>query len=84
MTTTATPFLMFQGGVGREAVEFYVSLFDDGEILDLESYPAGDARPRGHHHARPLPHRGPEISGLRQLRGPRLWLHAVTFGVDRG
>src|SRR6188768_2741364 len=47
MTTQATPFLMFQGGVGREAVEFYVSLFDDGEILDLESWPAGTPAPEG-------------------------------------
>ena len=45
--TTATPFLMFQGGVGREAVEFYVSLFDDGEILDLDLYPAGMPAPEG-------------------------------------
>ena len=45
--TTATPFLMFQGGVGREAVDFYVSLFEDGEILDLETYPAGGPAPEG-------------------------------------
>ena len=38
---------MFQGGVGREAVDFYVSLFEDGEILDLETYPAGGPAPEG-------------------------------------
>lgn len=47
MTTTATPFLMFQGGVGREALEFYVSVFEDGEVLDLELYPAGTPAPEG-------------------------------------
>jgi len=45
--TTATPFLMFQHGVGREAVDFYVSLFDDGEILDVDTYPAGGPAPEG-------------------------------------
>ena len=45
--TTATPFLMFQGGVGREALEFYVKLFDDGEILDIEFYGAGGPGPEG-------------------------------------
>ena len=45
--TTATPFLMFQRGVGREAVEFYVSLFEDGEVLDLDVYPAGGPAPEG-------------------------------------
>jgi len=38
---------MFQGGVGREAVDFYVSVFEDGEILDLETYPAGGPAPEG-------------------------------------
>ena len=45
--TTATPFLMFQGGVGREAVDFYVSLFEDGEVLELDTYPAGGPAPEG-------------------------------------
>lgn len=47
MADSAIPFLMFQGGVGREAVEFYVSLFDDGEVLDLEPYPGGGPAPEG-------------------------------------
>ena len=38
---------MFQGGVGREAVEFYVSLFDDGEVLDLALYGADGPGPEG-------------------------------------
>jgi len=45
--TNATPFLMFQRGVGREAVDFYMSVFDDGEVLDLDLYPAGGPAPEG-------------------------------------
>ena len=38
---------MFQGGVGRAAVEFYVSLFDDGAVLDLALYGADGPGPEG-------------------------------------
>jgi len=37
MTVSAAPFLMFQGEA-EEAMTFYVSLFDDGEVLDLVPY----------------------------------------------
>ncbi|WP_084129013.1 VOC family protein [Demequina sp. NBRC 110055] len=47
MSDSAIPFLMFQGGVGREAIDLYVSLFDDGEILDLDLYPAEGPAPEG-------------------------------------
>jgi len=44
MTTTVTPFLMFQGQA-EEAMTFYVSLFEEAEIESLEKYDddAGDA-----------------------------------------
>jgi len=45
--TTATPFLMFQRGEGRAALDFYLSLFDDGEILELDTYPEGGPAPVG-------------------------------------
>ena len=45
--TTATPFLMFQHGVGREALDFYMSVFKDGEVLELDTYPAGGPAPEG-------------------------------------
>jgi predicted 3-demethylubiquinone-9 3-methyltransferase (glyoxalase superfamily) len=45
--TTATPFLMFQRGVGREALDFYLSVFDDGEVLELDTYPEGGPAPAG-------------------------------------
>src|SRR5262249_62147719 len=39
--TTMRPFLMFEGRA-EEAMQFYVGLFADGEILDLVRYgPAG-------------------------------------------
>lgn len=47
MTTRACPFLMFQGGVAREAMDFYISLFDDGEILSLAAYGAEGPGPEG-------------------------------------
>ncbi|GAA3003411.1 VOC family protein [Actinokineospora diospyrosa] len=40
-----TPFLMFQGKQAEAAITFYVSLFDDGEVLDLKH--AGPDGPGG-------------------------------------
>ena len=47
MSTRAHPFLMFQGGVGHEAIDFYVSLFDDGAILSLTAYGPDGPGPEG-------------------------------------
>ncbi|MEU8080042.1 VOC family protein [Catellatospora citrea] len=38
--TTLTPFLMFEGAA-TEAMNFYVSLFDDGEILTVTPHQGG-------------------------------------------
>lgn len=46
VSARAYSFLMFQGGVGRAAVDFYVSLFD-GEIVTMETYGAGGPGPEG-------------------------------------
>jgi predicted 3-demethylubiquinone-9 3-methyltransferase (glyoxalase superfamily) len=40
-----TPFLMFTGAA-EEAMTFYTSLFDDGEILEIERCGPGDPAPR--------------------------------------
>jgi predicted 3-demethylubiquinone-9 3-methyltransferase (glyoxalase superfamily) len=32
------PFLMFQGGVAQQAMDFYLSLFDDARVLDITRY----------------------------------------------
>jgi predicted 3-demethylubiquinone-9 3-methyltransferase (glyoxalase superfamily) len=37
----ATPFLMFQGGVAQQAMDLYVSLFADGEVLRLDRFGPG-------------------------------------------
>ncbi|MDP2313632.1 MAG: VOC family protein [Pseudomonadota bacterium] len=37
MTTTVRPFLMFEGRA-EEAMDFYVSLFEDGEVLEVSRY----------------------------------------------
>ena len=36
----ARPFLMFQGDNAEEAMQFYVSLFADGEIEEIQRYGA--------------------------------------------
>ncbi|TQN28767.1 putative 3-demethylubiquinone-9 3-methyltransferase (glyoxalase superfamily) [Haloactinospora alba] len=41
-----TTFLMFEGAA-EEAMTFYVSLFEDSEILDITRYGAGEAGPEG-------------------------------------
>lgn len=41
------PFLMFQGGVAEEAMRFYISLFADGEMLDIRRYGPGEPGPEG-------------------------------------
>ena len=35
--TTVTPFLMFEGQA-EQAMTFYVSLFDDGKVIDIVRY----------------------------------------------
>ncbi|MFU8874066.1 VOC family protein [Micromonospora sp. SL4-19] len=39
--TTITPFLMFEGAA-TEAMNYYVSLFDDGEILSVTHHQSDD------------------------------------------
>lgn len=46
MTAEMRPFLMFAGNA-EEAMTFYVSLFEDGEIIDIARYGAGAAGPEG-------------------------------------
>ncbi len=40
------PFLMFQGGHAETAMNLYVSLFEDGEILDITRWQRGEAARR--------------------------------------
>src|SRR5262245_51688769 len=46
MPTTARPFLMFQGKA-EEAMNFYVSLFADGKIVELVRWPKGSPGAEG-------------------------------------
>ena len=48
-TTNISPFLMFSG-TAREAVEFYVSVFDDSEVVHLALYEPGEAGKEGMAH----------------------------------
>ncbi|ARP84918.1 VOC family protein [Bordetella genomosp. 9] len=47
MATQITPFLMFQNGEAEAAMNFYVSLFPDGEVEQIKHYEAGQAGPEG-------------------------------------
>ncbi|WP_434509962.1 VOC family protein [Desulfitobacterium sp. AusDCA] len=42
-----TPFLMFQDGNAEEAMNFYISLFDNSEIVNLTRYGANEAGKEG-------------------------------------
>lgn len=46
MTRSVTPFLMFEGKA-EEAMNFYVSLFADSEILSVDHYGPGEQGPEG-------------------------------------
>lgn len=46
MNAKVTPFLMFQG-TAADAMQFYVSLFPDGKILDDLRYGPGEAGTEG-------------------------------------
>jgi predicted 3-demethylubiquinone-9 3-methyltransferase (glyoxalase superfamily) len=47
MSTTVRPFLMFQGSKAEEAMNFYVSLFDDGKIVEIIRWGKGGAGAEG-------------------------------------
>ena len=46
MQHKVTTFLMFEG-TAEEAMSFYMSLFDDSQIVAMEKYGANDAGPEG-------------------------------------
>lgn len=45
--TTIRPFLMFQGGDGGAALRFYLSVFPDAQIEEIEHYGAAGPGPEG-------------------------------------
>ncbi len=47
MAKQIAPFLMFQGGVAEQAMDFYTSLFDDGRIVDITRYGPEGPGPAG-------------------------------------
>ena len=44
---SVTPFLMFQGGIAEEAMNFYTSLIDDSEITSIVRYGANEGGDEG-------------------------------------
>jgi predicted 3-demethylubiquinone-9 3-methyltransferase (glyoxalase superfamily) len=47
MAKQIAPFLMFQDGQAEEAMNFYVSLFDDGRIVKIARYGPEGPGPEG-------------------------------------
>lgn len=47
MPKQLVPFLMFQGGVAEDAVTFYMSVFDDGRVIDVTRYGPSGPGPEG-------------------------------------
>lgn len=47
MVASVTPFLMFQGDVAETAMAFYVSVFPDAEVLEIERYGPGEQGSEG-------------------------------------
>ena len=47
MSARVRPFLMFQGVQAEAAMNFYLSLFDDAEILQIQRYGAEGPGPEG-------------------------------------
>jgi len=45
--TSMTPFLMFQGGKGEEALDFYVATVPDSRIVAIDRFAAGEPGPEG-------------------------------------
>ena len=45
--STMQPFLMFQDRHAEQAMNLYVSLFDDGEVLDVTRWQKGEQGPEG-------------------------------------
>ena len=44
MAQTVTPFLMFEGRA-EEAINFYISVFEDSRVISLRRYGPGEAGP---------------------------------------
>lgn len=45
--TRATPFLMFQGGKGEAALDFYVATIPDSRVVSIERFGAEGPGPEG-------------------------------------
>lgn len=47
MVASVTPFLMFQDGMAEAAMAFYISLFPNAEVLEIEHYGPDEQGPEG-------------------------------------
>ena len=82
MSVSVQPFLMFEGRA-EEAMQAYVSIVPGSEILDVQRYGPGGPGKEGTIFRGAILGRGTGGAVHRQLRAPRLLVHAVVL-VLRG
>ena len=73
METNAKPFLMFEG-TARQAMDLYISLFDDGRIVAMDVYGAEDPGPEGTIQSATF-----QIAGLEIMCSDSFISHNFTF-----
>lgn len=80
MTQKIRPFLWFDNQA-EEAINFYVSLFDDAEVLEVSRYPEGGPGPAGQVMTASFRLAGQEFLALNG--GPQYqFTEAVSFLID--
>ncbi len=78
MSTKVRPFLMFQGDA-EEAMNFYVSLFPGGDVIDIVRYGPGQAGAEGFGDEGKFLDRTPADRMYRQSGEAQLYLHASVL-----
>ena len=82
MQSAVTPFLMFEGQA-EEAMNLYVRTIPDSEILNVQKYGSDGPGPEGSVMLASISLRGQPRAPERQLRLPRLHLHAGDLAIRR-
>ncbi|MFC4118033.1 VOC family protein [Nonomuraea zeae] len=74
MTQKITTFLMFQKGDAEEAMTFYLSLFDDAKVIDVNRYGPGEPGKEG-----TLKHATFALAGQEYMCSDSSVQHGFTF-----
>jgi predicted 3-demethylubiquinone-9 3-methyltransferase (glyoxalase superfamily) len=74
MPQKITTFLMFEGNIAEEAMTFYISLFDDAEVLAITRYGPGEPGAEGS-----VMHATFKLAGQEYMAIDSAVHHAFTF-----